>query len=124
MTDNTPGLAYLVAMSLRDLQAPLKERYRAEPETARVTLRAVAASIGIDVRSGTVRAEADLDFRGTLAVDKAAPVGFSDLRLSFDLDTDATDDELATLLRLTERYCAVLQTITRPPAHSSTVRTV
>jgi uncharacterized OsmC-like protein len=78
---------------------------------AGVTLRSVATSIGVDVRGGTVRAEGDLDFRGTLAVDKEAPVGFRSIRLSFDLDTDASDDDLATLLKLTERFCVVLQTL-------------
>src|SRR5215203_7445014 len=74
---------------------------------AGVTLRAVATSIELDVRGGTVRAEGDLDFRGTLGVDKEAPVGFKDVRLSFELDTDAGEEDLATLLRLTERYCVV-----------------
>ena len=83
---------------------------------AGVTLRAVATSLGIAVRSGTVKVEGDLDFRGTLAVAKDAPVGFTAIRVVFDLDSDATDDELATLLRLTERYCVVLQTLARPPA--------
>lgn len=78
---------------------------------AGVTLRAVATSIGVDVRGGTVRAEGDLDFRGTLAVDKSVPVGFIDIRLSCELDSDADAGELATLQRLTERYCVVLQTI-------------
>ena len=82
---------------------------------AGVTLRAVATSLGIDVRDGRVRAEGDLDFRGTLAVDRETPVGLSAIRLSFDLDTDASADELATLIRLTERYCVVLQTLTTPP---------
>jgi uncharacterized OsmC-like protein len=81
---------------------------------AGVTMRSVATSIGIDV-SGTVRADGDLDFRGTLGVDKETPVGFTDIRLSFELDTDASDEELATLLRLTERYCVVLQTLSSPP---------
>ena len=82
---------------------------------AGVTLRAVATSIGVDVRSGRVRAEGEIDFRGTLAVAKDAPVGFRSLRLAFELDTDASDEELDTLLRLTERYCVVLQTLTTPP---------
>jgi uncharacterized OsmC-like protein len=81
---------------------------------AGVTLRAVAASLGIPVRGGTVAAEGDLDFRGTLGVDKEVPVGFLDIRLRFDLDTDADEDQLATLLRLTERYCVVLQTLRGP----------
>ena len=153
---------------LRALQAPLKERYRDEPETALitlaadgtlgegvscsvqtgralaeaglhpatggdgslacsgdmllqalvacagVTLRAVATSLGITVAGGTVRAEGDLDFRGTLAVAKDAPVGFTSIRLSFELDTAASKDQLDTLLRLTERYCVVYQTLARP----------
>ncbi len=82
---------------------------------AGVTLRAVATSLGIPVSSGTVRAESDLDFRGTLAVDRDAPVGFRAIRLSFDLDTEASEKELATLLKLTERYCVVLQTLTSSP---------
>jgi uncharacterized OsmC-like protein len=156
--------------ALRAVQGPLKDRYRDEPEAARitlradgrlgegitcrvdtgraiaeaglhpatggdgtslcsgdmllealvacagVTLRAVATSLGLHVREGTVHAEGDLDFRGTLAVDGDAPVGFSEIRLRFDLDADAGDDELATLLRLTERYCVVFQTLARPPA--------
>ncbi len=81
---------------------------------AGVTLRAVATSLGIAVAGGTVRAEGDLDFRGTLAVAKDAPVGFAAIRLSFDLDTGATKDQLDTLLRLTERYCVVYQTLARP----------
>ena len=81
---------------------------------AGVTLRAVATSLGIDVAGGTVRAEGDLDFRGTLAVAKDAPVGFTAIRLSFDLDTGATQEQLDTLLRLTERYCVVFQTLARP----------
>jgi uncharacterized OsmC-like protein len=81
---------------------------------AGVTLRAVATSLGIAVAGGTVRAEGDLDFRGTLAVAKDAPVGFTAIRLSFDLDTDAGPDQLDTLLRLTERYCVVYQTLSRP----------
>jgi uncharacterized OsmC-like protein len=155
---------------LRAVQAPLKERYRSEPETAQitlsatgslgegvscsvqtgraiaeaglhpasggdgsllcsgdmllealvacagVTLRAVATSLGVVVASGRVRAEGDLDFRGTLGVDRDAPVGFSAIRLAFDLESDADEEQLATLERLTERYCVVLQTIAHPPA--------
>ena len=82
---------------------------------AGVTLRAVATSLGIDVAGGTVRAEGDLDFRGTLAVAKDAPVGFTSIRLSFELDTGASAAELDTLLRLTERYCVVYQTLRQPP---------
>jgi uncharacterized OsmC-like protein len=84
---------------------------------AGVTMRSVATSLGIDV-DGSVRAEGDLDFRGTLAVAKDAPVGFRAIRLVFDLESDATEDELATLLRLTERYCVVLQTLAGSPALS------
>ena len=81
---------------------------------AGVTMRSVATSLGIDV-TGSVRAEGDLDFRGTLAVDKSAPVGFTAIRLTFDLDSDADEEQLATLLRLTERYCVVFQTLATPP---------
>src|SRR3954464_10956305 len=155
--------------ALQELQAPLKDRYRAEPSAAvvtlkaqghlddgiacsvdtgralataglhpasggdgsllcsgdmllqalaactGVTLRAVATSLGIPVESGTVRAEGDLDFRGTLGVDREAPVGFSSIRLSFQLDSDADEEQLATLLKLTERYCVVLQTLVSCP---------
>jgi uncharacterized OsmC-like protein len=160
---------------LRALQAPLKERYRAEPEAAHVTLsatgvleegiscsvatgralaraglhpasggdgsllcsgdmlleslvacagvtlRAVATSLGIDVAGGRVAAEGDLDFRGTLGVDRGAPVGFSAIRLSFELDSDADDEQLATLLKLTERYCVVYQTLAAGPTLSATL---
>ncbi len=82
---------------------------------AGVTLGAVSTSLGIQVDGGRVHAEGDLDFRGTLAVDREAPVGFSDIRLSFELDTDADDEQLASLLKLTERYCVVLQTLARGP---------
>jgi len=78
---------------------------------AGVTLRAVATSLEIPV-SGTVRAEGDLDFRGTLGVDRDAPVGFTAIRLSFDLEHDASEEQLERLLRLTERYCVVFQTLT------------
>jgi uncharacterized OsmC-like protein len=162
---------------LQSIQAPLKERYRSEPDGAQitlsatgelgegvsfsvqtgralaeaglhpasggdgsqlcsgdmllealvacagVTLRAVATSLGIDVDSGWVRAEGDLDFRGTLAVDRDAPVGFSAIRLAFDLETGASEDELATLLKLTERYCVVFQTLTNSPELSTTLET-
>lgn len=82
---------------------------------AGVTLQAVATALGIALRDGTVRAEGDLDFRGTLAVAKDAPVGLQRIRLHFDLDTDAAPDQLATLIRLTERYCVVYQTLRTPP---------
>ncbi len=160
---------------LRAVQTPLKERYRSEPESARitlsatgslgqgvscsvqtgraiaeaglhpasggdgsqlcsgdmllealvacagVTLRAVATSLGVAVASGQVLAEGDLDFRGTLGVDRGAPVGFSAIRLSFDLETDADEEQLATLQRLTERYCVVLQTIAHSPDLTTSV---
>ena len=82
---------------------------------AGVTLRAVAASLKVPVAGGTITAEGDLDFRGTLAVSKQAPVGFSSVRLTFDLDTEATAEQLQTLIRLTERYCVVYQTLAHPP---------
>ncbi len=157
------------ADELKSLQAPLKQRYRDEPKTASitlraegkigegltcnvatakalvdaglhpatggdglsacsgdmlleslvacagVTLRAVATALDIPLRDATIRAEGDLDFRGTLAVSKEVPVGFQQIRLRFDLDTDASEEQLATLLRLTERYCVVYQTLARPP---------
>ena len=159
---------------LKAMQAPIKERYREQPETAVVTLRAegrlgddlscsvqtgralvdaglhpatggdglhacsgdmllqaLAACAGVTMRSvatalgiaasGTVRAEGDLDFRGTLGVDKSAPVGFSDIRLTFDLQSDASEEQLATLLRLTERYCVVLQTLADSPRLSASI---
>jgi uncharacterized OsmC-like protein len=154
---------------LRELQAPLKARYRDEPDAAVITLKArgeigqeglacrvetgralveaglhpatggsglqacsgdmllealaacagvtlsaVATALGIEVRKGTVEAEGDLDFRGTLGVAKEAPVGFTAIRLRFALDTDAGEEQLATLLKLTERYCVVLQTLRTP----------
>ena len=88
---------------------------------AGVTLGAVATSIGVNVKAGTVRAEGELDFRGTLAVAKEAPVGFREIRLSFELDTDADTEQLATLLKLTERYCVVFQTISGAPELSTSV---
>ncbi|MFN8162914.1 MAG: OsmC family protein [Solirubrobacterales bacterium] len=87
---------------------------------AGVTVRAVATSLDIPLEDGRVRAEGDLDFRGTLAVDREAPVGFSAIRLSFELETDADEEQLATLLKLTERYCVVFQTLAIPPALSAT----
>ena len=125
---------------LRAIQTPLKERYREEPDTAVVTLsasgqlgegvscsvetgRAIAeaTSLGIAVESGTVRAEGDLDFRGTLAVDRDAPVGFREIRLDFELDAEASEEELETLLKLTERYCVVFQTLAGSPQLSTSV---
>ncbi|HEY1301607.1 MAG TPA: OsmC family protein [Stellaceae bacterium] len=156
--------------ALRQLQAPLKEKYRADPEAAvvtlkaqgdlaaeaiackvetgralvqaglhpatggsgldacsgdmllealvacaGVTLKAVATAIGFQLRGGRVIAEGDLDFRGTLGVGRTAPVGFRDIRLRFDLDTDEPEDRRRNLLQLTERYCVVLQTLRAPP---------
>jgi uncharacterized OsmC-like protein len=160
---------------LRALQAPLKERYRAVPESALVTLKAhgrigegvscrvetgrtlveaglhpatggdglaacsgdmllealvacaevtlaaVATAIGVELRGGSVTAEGDLDFRGTLGVSKEAPVGFKAIRLRFDLDTDATQEQRDTLLRLTERYCVVYQTLRSSSALSASL---
>lgn len=154
---------------LRELQAPLKDSYRTNPEAALITLKAdgrlgegitcrvetgralveaglhpatggtglaacsgdmllealvacagvtlsaVATAIGVEIRDGCVRAEGDLDFRGTLGVAKDAPVGFQAIRLQFWLDTPATQEQLATLLRLTERYCVVYQTLRQTP---------
>src|SRR5216117_2390133 len=85
---------------------------------AGVTLSAVATALGIPLRNATIRAEGDLDFRGTLGVSKDVPVGFKQIRLNFDLDTDASEEQLATLLRLTERYCVVYQTLSHPAAIS------
>jgi uncharacterized OsmC-like protein len=82
---------------------------------AGVTLNAVATSLGIVLRDATLVAEGELDFRGTLGVAKDAPVGFQNIRLKIALDSDATDEQLATLLRLTERYCVVYQTLVQPP---------
>jgi uncharacterized OsmC-like protein len=83
---------------------------------AGVTLNAVATALGIELRDASVEAEGDLDFRGTLGLSKEVPVGFRSIRLRFVLDTDASDEQLATLLRLTERYCVVYQTLAQPPA--------
>ena len=82
---------------------------------AGVTLNAVATALGIKLRDATVKAEGELDFRGTLGVDKGAPVGFREIRLRFEVDSDATEEQLATLLRLTERYCVVYQTLRSTP---------
>jgi uncharacterized OsmC-like protein len=156
---------------LRSLQAPLKDKYREDPQTAGftfrargrlkyedvavriesgharvlsglhayaggdgsfacsgdmllealvacagVTLQAVATAMGLNIRGGTISAEGDADFRGTLAVDRAAPVGLTNIRLHVDLDTDADAKKMDTLLRLTERYCMVYQTLTNPPS--------
>lgn len=82
---------------------------------AGVTLNAVATALAIPIKSGEVIAEGDLDFRGTLGVDKTASVGFTDIRLRFALDTDASPEQLEKLLGLTERYCVVFQTLRTPP---------
>ena len=151
---------------LKSLQAPLKEKYRAQPESATITLKAigkigegisckvetgkalveaglhkatggtgmlacsgdlllealvacagvtlqaVSTAIGVNIKDGTVKAEGDLDFRGTLGVSKEVPVGFISIRLSFNLDTDATEEQMQSLAKLTERYCVVYQTLT------------
>jgi uncharacterized OsmC-like protein len=88
---------------------------------AGVTMKAVATALGIELRSAKVEAEGDLDFRGTLGVAKDAPVGFTDIRLTFTLDSPASEEELATLLRLTERYCVVLQTLRAGPQTSARI---
>ncbi len=165
------------ADEIRSLQAPLKEQYRQNAETALVTLRAegrigegitckvetgkalveaglhpatggdglaacsgdmllealvacagvtlkaVATALGIQLRDATARAEGDLDFRGTLGVSKDVAVGFQRIRLQFELDTDANEEQLASLLRLTERYCVVYQTLKNPPQIDVTRRT-
>jgi uncharacterized OsmC-like protein len=162
------------ADELRSLQAPLKDRYRDEPDAALVTLRAqgrlgegvsckietgkaiviaglhaatggsgqaacsgdmllealvacagvtlnaVATALGVELRDASVEAEGDIDFRGTLGVSKEVPVGFQNIRLQFVLDTDATEEQLASLLRLTERYCVVYQTLANPPVLAMT----
>ncbi|MFL5816717.1 MAG: OsmC family protein [Conexibacter sp.] len=90
---------------------------------AGVTLRAVATSLEIPIHAGTVHAEGDLDFRGTLGVDKEAPVGFSAIRLTFELDADATEEQLATLKKLTERYCVVYQTLASAPELTTELET-
>jgi uncharacterized OsmC-like protein len=91
---------------------------------AGVTLKSVATAIEVPLRKGEVAAEGDLDFRGTLGVDKEAPVGFAEIRLRFDLDTDAPQDKLDLLLKLTERYCVVYQTIKNGPQVLVTLRRV
>jgi uncharacterized OsmC-like protein len=160
---------------LREAQAPLKERYRSDPNAALITLKAegrigrgvtckidtgkgsveaglhpatggpgtfacsgdvllealavcagvtlaaVATSPGVPLRGGTVHAEGDLDFRGTLGVSKEAPVGFQNIRLTFDFDTDADAEQLATLRKLTERYCVVFQTLRQAPSVQLTI---
>ena len=163
------------AATLRELQAPLKAKYREDAETALVTLRAagslaegiacrvetgralveaglhpatggsglqacsgdmllealvacagvtlraVATALEFRLKGGSVRAEGDLDFRGTLGVDRAAPVGFAAIRLAFALDTDEPQDRIDSLLKLTERYCVVLQTLRQPPEITASI---
>ncbi len=121
---------------LRAAQAPLKEQYRNDPASALITLRASGAlgdqvsrsvetgralvSAGLHpATGGRLTAEGDLDFRGTLGVSKEAPVGFRDVRLSIDPDTDANDEEKAKLLELTQRYCVVYQTLRSSPSVSA-----
>jgi uncharacterized OsmC-like protein len=89
---------------------------------AGVTMRAVATSLGVPLAGGTVSAEGELDFRGTLAVDREAPVGFREIRLRFDLDTYADGEQLETLLKLTERYCVVLQTLRGGPSVATSLQ--
>ena len=166
------------ATALRTLQAPLKDKYRAEPDAAVITLKAqgtldegiackvetgralavaglhpatggsgaelcsgdmllealvacagvtmkaVATALAIPLRSGVVKAEGDLDFRGTLGVDKGAPVGFRAIRLSFEVDTDAPHEQVDQLLKLTERYCVVFQSLNHRPALGVEVKRV
>lgn len=89
---------------------------------AGVTLKAVATAIGVELRDATIMAEGDLDFRGTLAVDKQTPVGFQKIRLNFELDTAAAPEQIDTLIKLTERYCVVYQTLIKSPAITVTHR--
>jgi uncharacterized OsmC-like protein len=88
---------------------------------AGVTVQAVATALAIPLRGGTVSAEGDLDFRGTLGVSKDVPIGFSAIRVTFQLETDATADQIATLLKLTERYCVIFQTLKSPPAMTAVI---
>lgn len=89
---------------------------------AGVTLKAVATAMNIPIRGGVIRAEGDVDFRGTLGVSKEVPVGFAAIRLTFDLDTDAPREQLDTLIKLTKRYCVVYQTLVNPPVLTETLR--
>ena len=88
---------------------------------AGVTLKAGATARGIPLKAGVVRAEGDLDFRGTLGVAKDAPVGFREIRLAFDLDTEATQEQIDSLIKLTERYCVIFQTLAKPPKLGLTI---
>jgi len=96
---------------LKSLQEPIKEKFRTDPASAGVTLSAVATAIGVNIKSGVVKAEGDLDFKGTLGVSKEVSVGFKTIRLLFDLETEATAEQVASLSKLTERYCVVYQTL-------------
>jgi uncharacterized OsmC-like protein len=89
---------------------------------AGVTLKAVATALGIELRKAAVQAQGDLDVRGTLGLSKEVPVGFRNIRLNFTLETNASDEQLAALLRLTERYCVIYQTLAHPPALSVTMQ--
>ena len=89
---------------------------------AGVTLKAVATALAIPLKAGVVRAEGDLDFRGTLGVAKDAPVGFREIRLTFDLDTEASQEQIDSLIKLTERYCVIFQTLNKPPKLGLTVK--
>ena len=89
---------------------------------AGVTLNAAATALGIELRSASIRAEGDLDFRGALGASREAPIGFKDIRLEFTLDTDASEEQIATLLQRTEAFCVVYQTLVRPPAFTVTRR--
>jgi uncharacterized OsmC-like protein len=165
------------AEQLKDMQAPIKARYREDPEAAVVTLKAegaigeglscsvetgralveaglhpatggsgqqacsgdmllealvacagvtlnaVATALGLEIRDARIRAEGDLDFRGTLGIDKSALVGFRDIRLTFDVDGDLTEEDQASLLKLTERYCVVYQTLKAAPSIAVTLKT-
>lgn len=91
---------------------------------AGVTLNAVATAIGIQIKHGKVKAEGDLDFRGTLGVSKDVPVGFQKIRLNFELDTDANEEQLASLIKLTERYCVVYQTLTGSPETETSIKII
>ena len=88
---------------------------------AGVTLKAVATALAIPLKAGVVRAEGDLDFRGTLGVARDAPVGFREIRLAFDLDTDASQEQIDSLIKLTERYCVIFQTLNKPPKLGLTI---
>ena len=88
---------------------------------AGVTLKAVATALAIPLKAGVVRAEGDLDFRGTLGVAKDAPVGFREIRLTFDLDTEASQEQIDSLIKLTERYCVIFQTLAKPPKLGLTI---